>query len=163
MVTDSELVGRLREFLRNSDLTTTTTGIVRRQLEEDFGIDLSNKKAFIREQVDVYLQSRVDKAEENEEEADEGEGNEDEEAGVKSEEVEEEGEEEEEEEEGEDDDEGTSNGKAVTKRRLVNCVCQSIWSCMYMNVHAYGIEGLVRVQSTFLLKRMWYCDLVAAF
>lgn len=117
MVTDSELVGRLREFLRNSDLTTTTTGIVRRQLEEDFGIDLSNKKAFIREQVDVYLQSRVDKAEENEEEADEGEGNEDEEAGVKSEEVEEEGEEEEEEEEGEDDDEGTSNGKAVTKRR----------------------------------------------
>lgn len=117
MVTDSELVGRLREFLRNSDLTTTTTGIVRRQLEEDFGIDLSNKKAFIREQVDVYLQSRVDKAEENEEEADEGEGNEDEEAGVKSEEVEEEGEEEEEEEEGEDDDEGTSNGKAVAKRR----------------------------------------------
>ncbi|OVA10503.1 SWIB/MDM2 domain [Macleaya cordata] len=43
MVSDSELVERLREFLRTSDLNTTTTAIVRRKLEEDFGVDLSNK------------------------------------------------------------------------------------------------------------------------
>ncbi|WJX60805.1 hypothetical protein P8452_45966 [Trifolium repens] len=57
MVSESELIGRLREFLRNSDLDTTTTSIVRRQLESDFGIDLSDRKAFIREQVDLFLQT----------------------------------------------------------------------------------------------------------
>ncbi|GMN29947.1 hypothetical protein TIFTF001_002621 [Ficus carica] len=65
MATDSELIERLREFLRSLDLTTTTTtAIVRRKLEEDFGVGLSEKKAFIREQVDLFLQS------ENEEEND---------------------------------------------------------------------------------------------
>lgn len=58
MVSDSELVDRLREFLSTSDLTTTTTTSVRRKLEEDFGIDLSDKKVFIREQVDLYLESQ---------------------------------------------------------------------------------------------------------
>ncbi|KAG5535665.1 hypothetical protein RHGRI_023431 [Rhododendron griersonianum] len=111
MVSDAELVGRLREFLRTSDLTTTTTGAVRRKLEEDFGIDLSEKKAFIREQVDVYLQSHLKTAEADDEE---GEGNEEEAAaGVKS------GEEDEveEEEEGEEEDVETSNGKGVVERR----------------------------------------------
>lgn len=62
MVSDSELIGRLRDFLRNSDLNTTTTAIVRRKLEEDFGIDLSDKKRFIREQVDLFLQTEHEKA-----------------------------------------------------------------------------------------------------
>ncbi|XP_027912672.1 upstream activation factor subunit UAF30-like isoform X2 [Vigna unguiculata] len=57
MVSESELIGRLREFLRSSDLNTTTTATVRRQLEADFGIDLSHRKAFIREQVDLFLQT----------------------------------------------------------------------------------------------------------
>ncbi|KAL3039143.1 hypothetical protein AAZX31_01G170500 [Glycine max] len=57
MVSESELIGRLREFLRSSDLNTTTTATVRRQLEADFGIDLSDRKAFIREQVDLFLQT----------------------------------------------------------------------------------------------------------
>ncbi|KAL7256205.1 hypothetical protein ACSBR1_010182 [Camellia fascicularis] len=95
MVSDSELVGRLRDFLRTSDLTTTTTATIRRRLEDDFGIDLSDKKAFIREQVDLYLQSQVDNAQENEEE-DEGEANE--------------------EEEDDDDEEEASNGKSTSKR-----------------------------------------------
>ncbi|KAI3922098.1 hypothetical protein MKX01_005787 [Papaver californicum] len=73
MVQDSELVERLREFLSVSDLNTTTTGIVRRKLEEDFGVDLSDKKAFIREQVDLYLQTQVEKNEEEEEVVDEDE------------------------------------------------------------------------------------------
>ncbi|CAN1814707.1 Upstream activation factor subunit spp27 [Linum perenne] len=91
MVSDSELIERLREFLKSSDLETTTTTIVRRKLEEDFGVDLSDKKAFIREQVDLFLQSQLeeevegggddqkseenggDEVEEEEEEADEAE------------------------------------------------------------------------------------------
>ncbi|PWA49109.1 DEK, C-terminal [Artemisia annua] len=58
MVSDSDLVNRLHEFLKISDLTTTTTATVRKQLEQDFGIDLSEKKKFIREQVDLYLQNQ---------------------------------------------------------------------------------------------------------
>lgn len=61
MASDSEIVTRLREFLRTSDLNTTTTATVRRKLEEDFGIDLSDKKAFIREQIDLFLQSQLEK------------------------------------------------------------------------------------------------------
>ncbi|XVF15609.1 hypothetical protein REPUB_Repub09cG0169100 [Reevesia pubescens] len=68
MVSESELIDRLREFLKESDLNTTTTAIVRRRLEEDFGIDLSEKKKFIREQVDLYLQSQFENAEEQEQE-----------------------------------------------------------------------------------------------
>lgn len=58
MVSDSDLVNRLHEFLKISDLTTTTTATVRKQLEQDFGIDLTEKKKFIREQVDLYLQNQ---------------------------------------------------------------------------------------------------------
>ncbi|KAI4327489.1 hypothetical protein L6164_019942 [Bauhinia variegata] len=67
MVSESELIGRLREFLRSADLNTTTTATVRRQLENDFGIDLSDRKAFIREQVDLFLQSEHYQADEAEE------------------------------------------------------------------------------------------------
>lgn len=70
MVSDSELIERLRDFLSTSDLNTTTTAIIRRRLEEDFGIDLSDRKAFIREQVDAYMQSQFENAAENEEEID---------------------------------------------------------------------------------------------
>ncbi|KAB1214671.1 Upstream activation factor subunit UAF30 [Morella rubra] len=63
MVQDSELIARLREFLRTSDLNTTTTATVRRKLEKDFGVDLTDKKAFIREQVDLFLQSEQERAE----------------------------------------------------------------------------------------------------
>ncbi|KAE8701219.1 putative Oxygen-evolving enhancer protein 1, chloroplast precursor [Hibiscus syriacus] len=55
MVSESELISRL--------LSTTTTAIVRRRLEEDFGIDLSQKKKFIREQVDLFLQNEFENAE----------------------------------------------------------------------------------------------------
>ncbi|XP_019444711.1 PREDICTED: upstream activation factor subunit spp27-like [Lupinus angustifolius] len=68
MVSESELIGRLREFLRSSDLNTTTTTTVRRQLESDFGIDLSDRKAFIREQVDLFLQTEHQQQQEEEEE-----------------------------------------------------------------------------------------------
>lgn len=78
MVSESELIGRLREFLRSSDLNTTTTATVRRQLEKDFGIDLSDRKAFIREQVDLFLQSEHEQPKEEPEEPEDEEDKKDE-------------------------------------------------------------------------------------
>lgn len=105
MVSETELVQRLREFLSTSDLNQTTTAIVRRKLEEDFGIDLSDRKAFIREQVYIYLQE----AQENEENNAEEEG----EDGA----AEGENEDEEEEEEEEDDElEEPTDDKGPAKR-----------------------------------------------
>ncbi|XVE82742.1 hypothetical protein DITRI_Ditri16bG0030300 [Diplodiscus trichospermus] len=75
MVSESDLIARLREFLKESDLNTTTTAIVRRRLEEDFGIDLSERKKFIREQVDLYLQSQFENAEEEEQQQEEDDEN----------------------------------------------------------------------------------------
>ncbi|XP_011001193.1 PREDICTED: upstream activation factor subunit spp27-like isoform X3 [Populus euphratica] len=57
MVSDSDLVTRLREILGRSDLDTATAGSIRRQLEEDLSVDLSEKKKFIREQIDTFLET----------------------------------------------------------------------------------------------------------
>ncbi|CAN4112260.1 unnamed protein product [Withania somnifera] len=59
MVSDSVLVDRLREILRVSDLETATAGTVRRRLEEEFGVDLLDRKAFIRDQIDHFLRTHV--------------------------------------------------------------------------------------------------------
>ncbi|XP_050364503.1 upstream activation factor subunit spp27-like isoform X2 [Argentina anserina] len=84
MVSESDLLTRLREILSASDLDTATAGSVRRELEKHFGADLSDRKAFIRDQIDIYLESQVvanppeaeeDVAEEEEEEAGEGSEN----------------------------------------------------------------------------------------
>lgn len=107
-----ELIERLQEFLRNSDLNTTTTGIVRRQLEEDFGVDLSDRKVFIREQVDLFLQSQFENAQDDCENEEEHDDDEDDQAKVKSE-----GSGASDGEEAEDDDEA-SNRKGPAKRRL---------------------------------------------
>ncbi|XP_077234146.1 uncharacterized protein LOC143876294 isoform X2 [Tasmannia lanceolata] len=107
MASDSELVERLREFLTESDLNTTTTAIVRRQLEKDFGVDLTEKKVFIREQVDLFLQSQLETDDKEEEE------------GKNVSNLEEEGDEEEEEEEEEEEvkeEGGASNGKKKQKK-----------------------------------------------
>ncbi|KZV34658.1 hypothetical protein F511_12461 [Dorcoceras hygrometricum] len=121
MVSDSELIDRLREFLSTSDLDTTTTAIVRRRLEEDFDIDLSDRKAFIREQVDIYLQSQFEDAADNEDQSygkgdtDECVGEIKEEDGVVEDE-EDEGEEDEEEEE-EESSNAAATAKSSTKKR----------------------------------------------
>ncbi|KAJ6766186.1 SWI/SNF-RELATED MATRIX-ASSOCIATED ACTIN-DEPENDENT REGULATOR OF CHROMATIN SUBFAMILY D [Salix purpurea] len=97
MVSDSDLVTRLREILRRSDLDTATAGSIRRQLEEDLGVDLSEKKKFIREQIDTFLETlnegegksgNVSENENSKNDAVEGEENEND--GVKEEEEEEE-------------------------------------------------------------------------
>ncbi|CAN7000494.1 unnamed protein product [Brassica rapa subsp. trilocularis] len=80
MVSESDLVTRLREILSSSDLETTTPATVRRQLEADFGVELTEKKAFIRDQIDAFLESNggveenpvSPKAEEDADEEDDG-------------------------------------------------------------------------------------------
>ncbi|CAO2813526.1 unnamed protein product [Amaranthus hypochondriacus] len=57
MVSDSELVDRIREILRTSDLNVTTPGTVRRQLQVEFGVDLSDRKKFITEKIDEIIES----------------------------------------------------------------------------------------------------------
>ncbi|KAL8189119.1 hypothetical protein R6Q57_029380 [Mikania cordata] len=57
MLTDSELLERLHHVLRTSDLDTATGATVRRRLEGELGIDLSDRKPYIRQQIDLYLQS----------------------------------------------------------------------------------------------------------
>ncbi|XP_076909372.1 uncharacterized protein LOC143566603 isoform X1 [Bidens hawaiensis] len=71
MVSDTELTGRLRQFLTTADLTTTTTASIRRKLEEEFGVDLTDKKAFIRQQIDLYLETQQQVNEEEEEDNEE--------------------------------------------------------------------------------------------
>ncbi|PIA52336.1 hypothetical protein AQUCO_01000299v1 [Aquilegia coerulea] len=114
MVSDSELIDRLREFLRTSDLNTTTTAIVRRKLEEEFQVDLSDRKAFIRTQVDLFLQAQIEKPVEEEEEEAEGD---EEEPKLKSQANDDFSEfESAEQEEDDSGDEVSSNGKGKKKR-----------------------------------------------
>lgn len=68
-------------MLDQADLTTTTTSAIRRQLEQDLGIDLSDKKAFIREQVDLYLQTHSTYQEQQQEQVGEEPAQEDENEG----------------------------------------------------------------------------------
>ncbi|KAM0012906.1 putative transcription regulator SWI/SNF-BAF60b family [Helianthus debilis subsp. tardiflorus] len=58
MLTDSELLQHLHDVLRTSDLDTATGATVRRRLEDELGVDLSDRKPYIRQQIDLYLQSR---------------------------------------------------------------------------------------------------------
>ncbi|KAJ7528738.1 hypothetical protein O6H91_15G016800 [Diphasiastrum complanatum] len=58
MVTDEELVRQLMVVLKNADFNTTTTALIRQQLEQILNADLSDRKAFIRQQVDHYLQEQ---------------------------------------------------------------------------------------------------------
>jgi upstream activation factor subunit UAF30 len=70
-VSDADIVRRLTSVLKTADLATTTTTAIRQHLEHELGVDLSEKKAFIRQQVDLYLQQQEqeDKDKEEEEEA----------------------------------------------------------------------------------------------
>ncbi|KAL8473126.1 hypothetical protein ACS0TY_030094 [Phlomoides rotata] len=116
MVSDSELIEQLRHFLSTSDLTTTTTAILRRRLEEHFAIDLSGRKAFIREQVDIYMQSQIEKVSDNEHVEEDKEIHDD--GGVAEEEEQADEEDvEEEDEEREEESSMTSTAKSSAKKR----------------------------------------------
>ena len=111
MVSDSDLVNRLREILRSSDLDTATAGSIRRQLEKDFGVDLSDRKTFVRDQIDIFLETLPPKQEQEEEEEEE------EEVGEESENVKEENDVVEEEEEGEEEEEEEEEEVSEAKGR----------------------------------------------
>lgn len=55
MVSDSELINRLQEILKSSDLDKTSAASVRRQLEGEYGVSLNDRKKFISEQIDGFL------------------------------------------------------------------------------------------------------------
>ncbi|KAM3342738.1 upstream activation factor subunit spp27 isoform X1 [Capsicum galapagoense] len=166
MVLDSELIARLRQFLSTSDLTTTTTTAVRRKLEEDFGIDLSDKKAFIREQVDLYLEEENEKneaemaaaeevnddgpsAEGKSEVSDEGGGEEEEDA---------EEEEEEEEEESEAADKGkrrSSKKKSGKKNENGKRKAGGFTKVCSLSPELQKFTGEAELARTEVVKRMW--------
>ncbi|KAK9817776.1 hypothetical protein WJX72_002037 [[Myrmecia] bisecta] len=59
-VSDAKLVDRLQQLLASVDLQTTTEKQLRKQLEEEFGEELSDRKALIRGEVQKYLDEQED-------------------------------------------------------------------------------------------------------
>ena len=78
MAADDEIRERLLYILQKADLTVMTERIARKQLEQDLGISLADRKPFIREEVGKFLQGRNkqtrEEAEDGEEEVDGSDG-----------------------------------------------------------------------------------------
>ncbi|ESQ30535.1 hypothetical protein EUTSA_v10011568mg [Eutrema salsugineum] len=133
MVSDSDLVTRLREILSSSDLETTTPASVRRQLEAYFGVELTDKKAFVRDQIDAFLESDAvvkSKPEEEEEEEEDC-----------SEENDEEG--------SENDEDKTERPVEAKKRRGgFNKICQ-------LSPQLDKFLGTSQLARTEVVKKMW--------
>jgi len=58
---DGAVIKRLHQILKNADLEKTTVKNIQKQLEVDLEISLSDRKAFIREEVQKFLKSGVGK------------------------------------------------------------------------------------------------------
>ncbi|KXZ54052.1 hypothetical protein GPECTOR_5g160 [Gonium pectorale] len=67
-VTDQQLLERLRVLLGESDLQTTTEKMLRKKLEEEFKMELADKKPLIRQEIERYLAEQGGDSEEEEEE-----------------------------------------------------------------------------------------------
>ncbi|KAL5540675.1 hypothetical protein UlMin_042867 [Ulmus minor] len=158
MVTDEELVTRLRDILRNSDLDTATPSSVRRQLEADLGIDLLDRKSFIREQIDVFLESQladgVEEGDGNEAEVGEGSENGKDKAKLEVEEDECVKEEEGDDEDGDDSEgkgskkTGSTNEDKVKKRGGFNKLCS-------LSPKLQEIVGETELSRPEVVKKMW--------
>eukprot|EP00897_Mesotaenium_endlicherianum_P009937 jgi/Mesen1/8972/ME000056S08376 len=74
MVSDQELTERLRVILSESDLNVVTIKTVRKQLEDEFGEDLTAKKKLLRSETEHFLEERKQAEQRAEEEAEEEEG-----------------------------------------------------------------------------------------
>ncbi|KAG6761448.1 hypothetical protein POTOM_034668 [Populus tomentosa] len=151
MVSDSDLVVRLREILRSSDLDTATAGSIRRQLEEDFGVDLSEKKKFIREQIDTFLETlnkgdgqsgNVTENEDNENDTVEDDENEND--GIK--------EEEDEEEEEEDSETKESKGSDKTEKVRKRGGFAKLSS---LSPQLQAVVGVPELARTEVVKKLW--------
>ncbi|KAL9370949.1 hypothetical protein Peur_036089 [Populus x canadensis] len=150
MVSDSDLVARLREILRSSDLDTATASSIRRQLEEDFGVDLSEKKKFIREQIDTFLETlnkgdgqSGDVTENEDNENDTVEDDENENDGIK---------EEEEEEEEEDSETKESKGSDKTEKVRKRGGFAKLSS---LSPQLQAVVGVPELARTEVVKKLW--------
>ncbi|GAQ79731.1 hypothetical protein KFL_000370050 [Klebsormidium nitens] len=81
MVNDVEIARRVQEKLKTADLQTTTERQLRKQLEEELGVDLTEKKTIIRAEIQKYLD-----AQQKEEDDDDDDEEEEESAAVDEEE-----------------------------------------------------------------------------
>ncbi|CAK7329808.1 unnamed protein product [Dovyalis caffra] len=145
MVSDLDLVTRLREILRSSDLDTATAGSIRRQLEEDFGVDLSEKKKFIREQIDSFLET-LKEGEGESENVTENENNEND--VVKDKENENEEEEEEEEESEAKESKGSNKTEKVRKRG-------GFTKLNSLSPQLQAVVGVPELGRTEVVKKLW--------
>ncbi|KAM1002759.1 hypothetical protein FF1_003140 [Malus domestica] len=147
MVSDSGLLTRLREILGTSDLDTATAGSVRRQLEADFGVDLSDRKKFIRDQIDIYLETQTEpQDEEAEQEVGEASENAKQNDHVKEEDEEEE--EEEGEEKGSKRKRRKTVDKGVVKRGGFNKICS-------LSPQLQEFVGEPEMARTEVVRRIW--------
>eukprot|EP00899_Mesostigma_viride_P024238 jgi/Mesvir1/499/Mv11367-RA.1 len=80
-VTDDVIAKRLRELLETVDLATTTTRALRERLQDDLGVDMSDKKDFIKAGVQAFLDERNAAAEEENSDKEEEDADVKEEAG----------------------------------------------------------------------------------
>ncbi|KAK8518818.1 hypothetical protein V6N12_012059 [Hibiscus sabdariffa] len=141
MVSDSDLVARLREILTESDLDTATAGSVRKQLEEDFGVDLSDRKGFVRDQIDVFLET-LNRENEKEEHAPESENENDDDDGEEEEEEESKG-------EGSRTRRASKAGKQVKKRGGgFQTVCS-------LSPQLQKVVGESKLARTEVVKKLW--------
>ncbi|KAJ4845561.1 hypothetical protein Tsubulata_041281, partial [Turnera subulata] len=67
MVSEWMVAARLREVLRCSDIDTMTINMLCEKMEEEFGLDFSGRKSFIKDQVIPFLESDEFGSNENEE------------------------------------------------------------------------------------------------
>lgn len=121
MVEDEKIVARLQELLGEVNMTQTSERMLREKLEEEFGVDLSDKKALVRSEVDKYLAEHRPPPEDDKGNDDDAQEGEDEEDGEDADdaEVEEEVEENDEEAEGDEDEEeeGVSSSAGAKRKR----------------------------------------------
>ncbi|KAJ6310579.1 hypothetical protein OIU76_015325 [Salix suchowensis] len=149
MVSESDIVARLREILQSSDLDTATAGSIRRQLEEDFGVDLSEKKKFIREQIDTFLETlnkgdgQSENVTENEDDKNEAVEEENEKDGIKEEE-----EEEEEEDSETEESKGTNKTEKVRKRGGFTMLSS-------LSPQLQAVVGVPELARTEVVKKLW--------
>ncbi|TYH26201.1 hypothetical protein ES288_A03G232000v1 [Gossypium darwinii] len=144
MVSDSDLVARLREILRDSDLDTATAGSVRKQLEKDFGIDLSDRKSFVRDQIDIFLETlnRDNEKEGEDEQAPESE----------NEELQEENDDEEEEESNGEGSQNTRRSKSDKKAKKRGGGFQTVCS---LSPQLQKVVGESKLARTEVVKKLW--------
>ncbi|KAJ4823735.1 hypothetical protein Tsubulata_042626 [Turnera subulata] len=66
MVSEWVIAARSRKVLRCSDINTTTINMLCEKMEEEFGLDFSGRKSFIKDQVILFLESDEVGSNENE-------------------------------------------------------------------------------------------------